>query len=357
MRSTMSMRLASAVAPALLITAHAAAQAVFSDLFDNGPSLLWGNERGLWIASGGVYFAQQPSNNPCTYSSIPYDFTSTQVECDVLATNDGGVWLRTNAAGNTGVLFVLAHQQAYWHTVTNGSFSGSLNAAPAFSTGQNLHLRLTVVGDTYRAYLNGSSTPITTLTTSAYPSGRVGLYDFTTGGHSYDNVVVSGDCVSGDCCPMLSSQPFPITICSTGTAVLSAQAAGSSLVHGWEYEVAPGEWYAIEEGPNFNGDSFLFNATGADTGTLMLDRGDQKWTTPYNVRASFTNGCGTVWSDPASISLCPADFDCSGFLDTDDYDAFVASFEAGTDDADFDGTGFVDTDDFTAFVLAFEAGC
>jgi hypothetical protein len=25
--------------------------------------------------------------------------------------------------------------------------------------------------------------------------------------------------------------------------------------------------------------------------------------------------------------------------------------------SDYDGSGFVDTDDFTAFVLAFEAGC
>ncbi|GMV26867.1 MAG: hypothetical protein AMXMBFR58_28980 [Phycisphaerae bacterium] len=54
---------------------------------------------------------------------------------------------------------------------------------------------------------------------------------------------------------------------------------------------------------------------------------------------------------------CPADFDGSGFADTDDFDAFVRAFEAGGDDADFDGSGFVDTDDFDAFVLAFEAGC
>ncbi len=54
---------------------------------------------------------------------------------------------------------------------------------------------------------------------------------------------------------------------------------------------------------------------------------------------------------------CPSDFDHSGFVDTDDFTAFVLAFEAGTDDADFDHSGFVDTDDFTAFVLAFESGC
>ncbi len=59
----------------------------------------------------------------------------------------------------------------------------------------------------------------------------------------------------------------------------------------------------------------------------------------------------------ATLKICSADFDRSGFIDTDDFTAFVLAFEAGTDDADFDVSGFVDTDDFTAFVLAFEAGC
>ncbi|MBL8963789.1 MAG: hypothetical protein KF787_10485 [Phycisphaeraceae bacterium] len=54
---------------------------------------------------------------------------------------------------------------------------------------------------------------------------------------------------------------------------------------------------------------------------------------------------------------CPADFDGSGFVDTDDYDAFIRAFEDGVEAADFDGSGFVDTDDFDAFVLAFESGC
>jgi hypothetical protein len=57
------------------------------------------------------------------------------------------------------------------------------------------------------------------------------------------------------------------------------------------------------------------------------------------------------------VASCPADFDGSGFVDTDDFDAFVGAFEAGDDSADFDGTGFVDTDDFDAFVGAFESGC
>jgi len=54
---------------------------------------------------------------------------------------------------------------------------------------------------------------------------------------------------------------------------------------------------------------------------------------------------------------CPSDFDESGFVDLDDFIAFVQAFEEGTDNADFDESGFVDLDDFIAFVLAFESGC
>ncbi len=54
---------------------------------------------------------------------------------------------------------------------------------------------------------------------------------------------------------------------------------------------------------------------------------------------------------------CPADFDHSGFVDLEDYDAFVHAFEKGADIADFDHSGFVDLEDFGAFVHDFEEGC
>lgn len=54
---------------------------------------------------------------------------------------------------------------------------------------------------------------------------------------------------------------------------------------------------------------------------------------------------------------CPADFDHSGFVDNEDFVAFVLAFEAGDQSSDIDGSGFVDTDDYDAFVGAFENGC
>ncbi len=75
--------------------------------------------------------------------------------------------------------------------------------------------------------------------------------------------------------------------------------------------------------------------------------------------ATLLGVIGTIATpvDDIAVVLCGADFDHTGFVDTDDFTAFVETFEAGDIHADFDGSGFVDTDDFTAFVLAFEAGC
>ena len=56
-------------------------------------------------------------------------------------------------------------------------------------------------------------------------------------------------------------------------------------------------------------------------------------------------------------TVCPADYDLSGFVDFDDFNKFVIDFELGIDAADFDGSGFVDFDDFNAFVQAFEIAC
>jgi len=59
----------------------------------------------------------------------------------------------------------------------------------------------------------------------------------------------------------------------------------------------------------------------------------------------------------SNVHACPADFDGDGFVTGDDFDAFVADFEAGNSAADFDYDGFVTGDDFDAYVVAFAAGC
>ena len=171
---------------------------VFSDNFNTGASTLWGNEAGNWIASGGVYYAQAPSNGPLTYSSLPFVLQDFAVDVDINKLSDGGIWLRSSNNQN-GILLVTGggysgYTGLYWHIIQNGSLSTGLNIVNGlFTPGvSNAHLHITVSGNTYSAFVNGSTTAATTLTTSTFASGKVALYDYSNAPvETFDNVVVS----------------------------------------------------------------------------------------------------------------------------------------------------------------------
>jgi hypothetical protein len=171
-------------------------------------------------------------------------------------------------------------------------------------------------------------------------------------------------------------------VANTG-GVLSPGAAtgtttGTLAIEGTYTQALEGETY-IEVGGREAGqyDRVTITGTASLNGTLRLanlnafvaDPGDQF--TVMNSTGTMSGiffkiiqpvtgprwGVAYINNSVILTAFCGADFDNTGFVDTDDFTAFVTAFEAGTDDADFDGTGFVDTDDFTAFVIAFEAGC
>jgi hypothetical protein len=80
----------------------------------------------------------------------------------------------------------------YWHIVADGSSYGAIlnEVTGLFTPGaSNAHIRVEVAGDTYAAFVDGSSLPATALTTSAFASGQVALYDFSN--QTFDNVVVA----------------------------------------------------------------------------------------------------------------------------------------------------------------------
>lgn len=143
------------------------------------------------------------------------------------------------------------------------------------------------------------------------------------------------------CLPTITDQPQGTSTCPGGTAILTVKTAN-----------APGnsvQW-------RFNGvaiDTFL-NPT-AQTPTLIVTDVTLESIGAYD--AVVTNSCGSVTSSSAELSICSADFDCSGFVDIEDFSSFVERFESGDDSADFDQSGFVDLEDFSAFVHAFEIGC
>jgi hypothetical protein len=180
----------------------AQAQVIFSDNFNAGASPLWGNQSGNWAASGGVYNAQNPF--AIDYTSLPFTLTDFAVDVDINDVADGGLWLRSDASGQNGILLVtggngwgfgsrssLAGRSLYWHVIQNGSISPQLNEVDGLFTPEvsDIHLRIEVIGNVYAAYLNGSSTPVTSLTNSLFPNGEAGLYDFSS--QTFDNFTLS----------------------------------------------------------------------------------------------------------------------------------------------------------------------
>ena len=95
---------------------------------------------------------------------------------------------------------------------------------------------------------------------------------------------------------------------------------------------------------------------GSGTAALTIYPVEQGDSGSYDVVVS--NACGSRTSDPATLAIfCPADYDFNGFVNGDDFDAFVWAFEQGDMAADFDENTFVNGDDFDGFSLAFLWGC
>lgn len=96
--------------------------------------------------------------------------------------------------------------------------------------------------------------------------------------------------------------------------------------------------YRIAEGSSFNKEIYLSDGVHPNNaGVLHLG--------------------GLMNEELKSSLLCPSDYDRSGFVDIDDFNAFVTDFEDGQDTCDVDQSGFVDTNDFDLFVEHFEEGC
>lgn len=212
------------VALVLMGLGQAWASTTFFDDFDSGASGSWGNELGNWYVTGGAYYAANPSNFPNTYSSLPFDLTDFQIDMDVAASVDGGVWLRSVAApgtqvGREGVLLVFAYGNLYWHSVPDGYYGSSLNVnSSAISLLRDFHLHIEVFDDTYAAYINGSDTPATTLTTNLFTSGQAALYS-NNAGTNFDNVLITQ-----------RSLDIPTTVPVPGAMLLAG--LGTGLV-GW----------------------------------------------------------------------------------------------------------------------------
>ncbi len=160
--------------------------------------------------------------------------------------------------------------------------------------------------------------------------------------------------------PEFTIQPADLTLGMRCTGALTVDIAGTANI-AWQTQNAQDAWITVSDGMLVDEQNTALLEIAGSGGESILIKSTHAFAqqSAYRTwRCIAISPCGEeTTSGAAALSTCPADFDCTGFSDTDDFTAFVLAFELSGDDADFDGSGYVDTDDFTAFVLAFEAGC
>lgn len=232
--------------------------------------------------------------------------------------------ISTNAVGAGGTLNALAVAKGASSTIYSGSSTGKVYVTTNASTwndrstglpsGQisDIIISPTAPGTAYVSFYNGSG-------------GRI----FKTVNHGVNWTNVTGTLTNG-----ISAQALAIDWDWPGGVPGMYVGAGSGV-----YASLDGGATWVKDGAD------LPNVNVQD---LCIDP-------VRRTIAAGTYGRGAWKSDLPEP--CPADFDGSGFVDIEDYSAFIVAFELGSDDADFDGSGFVDIEDFNAFVVAFELGC
>ncbi|MFZ4575407.1 MAG: GC-type dockerin domain-anchored protein, partial [Phycisphaerales bacterium] len=163
--------------------------------------------------------------------------------------------------------------------------------------------------------------------------------------------------------PAILAQPQPVTTCAAGPAEFSVTPDGvGPFTYLWQWEPveAPGLWLNMNEGTNTDFSGLArFAATGAEAGTLSVAREalpDGSLAVISAVRCVVTDGCSTR-TQPAALTVCPADFNCENGVDGDDVIAFFGLWDAGDPAADFDGQNGVDGDDVIAFFGRWDSGC
>ncbi len=158
-------------------------------------------------------------------------------------------------------------------------------------------------------------------------------------------IVVPGG-VSG---PSIMSQPASAAACSSGTTVLSVTAFGDApLSYQWRRAGVP-----LADIPG--------HVSGATSANLSITHALPADAGSYDCRVS--NACGIVTSDPAILSVCYANCDCSAAaptLNVLDFACFLNKYAAGDLYANCDGSTtppVLNVLDFACFLNKYAAGC
>ncbi len=161
--------------------------------------------------------------------------------------------------------------------------------------------------------------------------------------------------------PAISQQPAPVTTCPSATASFAATGTGSGpFTYHWQTQVGS-NWIDLSDGSHDAADGYCADIAGSGTPTLSVVKPPRCFGAgqPHQqaCRCIVTNTCGSATSNPATWTICPADFNCSGTLSVNDIFGFLSAWFAADPRADFNGTGGTNIQDIFDFLAAWFAGC
>jgi hypothetical protein len=180
----------------------------------------------------------------------------------------------------------------------------------------------------------------------------------------------TNDCGTSDSPPIpvtlrpdagFASHPTGAATCGHGTVVLTATPlAGngdSPVLWTIEYPGSPDEWFPLADATIDYGVGDCLVVSGSDTYQLTMTlTGNSACASSYRLRCNV-EACEFIEGNPATITVCTADADCSGSLAVADIFTFLNSWFAGSPDADFDSSGALSVADVFAFLNAWFSGC
>jgi hypothetical protein len=175
---------------------------------------------------------------------------------------------------------------------------------------------------------------------------------------------ISGE-AHAQCVPVaLQRQPSSHETCPTGSAMFAVLATGTSpFFYQWQLQTAPEVWQGMGNDPfplPCGGGAFAY-ASPIDSPAVTIGirpcPGTPGVPQRFQIRCVVSNDCGTITSNEATYTICPADINCDGQLNVGDLLSFLSFYAAADAHADFDASGQIDVADFLAFLSAYATGC
>ncbi len=162
-------------------------------------------------------------------------------------------------------------------------------------------------------------------------------------------------------CASIGAGPQNTATCNANTAFVyfGVTPTGTSPSIQWQWRPTPiAAWRNVVGQENYNDSAVrAFDASNVNGVALGVQHSNAHAGATPAFRCIVSNSCASVTSNAAILTICAADFNCSGAPTINDIFDFLAAWFASDPSADFNGVGGIGVNDIFDFLAAWFAGC